>query len=249
MASPQVERLAEQHRLQQVALRAGVSRDVLTLVTSLFDVAHADRTWPALRAMLAATVRQQHAESAGLATSYYEQARVQAGAPGFYLPVTPADLAEELLRVVLDATGIAAFKRAIALGRSPQEALRLAGVSLSGSMSRLVLSGGRDAVLGNVRADRQAVGWARITDKDPCSFCSMLASRGPVFRSKETADFQAHDHCACMAVPVWSRDEAWLQHSRDLYERWKQVTEGHSGAEARKAWRRYWDNRREGSDG
>lgn len=243
MASPQAERLAERHRVQQVALRAGVARDVVTVLRDLFDVENADRTWPALRSMLAAMARQQRGTSAALATTYYGQARAEADAPGFYLPITPADLAEELLKVVLDATGIAAFKRAISLGKTPEEALQIAGVTLSGSLSRLVLSGGRDAILGNVREDREAVGWARITDKDPCAFCSMLSSRGPVYRTKQTAKFEAHDHCACMPVAAWSRDEAWLDHSRDLYEQWQKATEGHSGADARKAWRRHWDSR------
>jgi len=246
MASPQAERLAEQHRVQQVALRAGVSRDVVALLRDLFDTANADRTWPAIQSMLAVMARQQHSTSATLANAYYEQARAEADAPGFYLPVTPADLAEELLKVVLDATGIAAFKRAISLGKTPEEALQIAGVTLSGSISRLVLNGGRDAILGNVREDRKAVGWARITDKDPCAFCGMLASRGGVYKTRETAKFQAHDHCACMPVPVWSRDEAWLQHSRGLYEQWQKTTEGLSGADARRAWRRYWDNREGG---
>lgn len=243
MASPQVERLAERHRVQQVALRAGVSRDVVSLLRDLFDTTNADRTWPAIQSMLAALARQQHGTSATLANAYYEQARTDAEVPGFYLPITPADLAEELLKVVLDATGIAAFKRAIALGKTPEEALQIVGVTLSGSISRLVLSGGRDSILGNVQEDRQAVGWARLTDKDPCAWCSMLSSRGPVYRSRRTAGFQAHDHCACMPVPAWNRDEAWLQHSRDLYEQWQQVTAGHSGANARKAWRRHWDSR------
>lgn len=243
MASPQAERLAERHRVQQVTLRAGVSRDVVAVLRDLFDVENADRTWPALRSMLAAMARQQHATSATLANTYYEQARVEADAPGFYLPVTPVALAEALLQVVLDSTGIAAFKRAISLGRTPEEALRIAGVTLSGSISRMVLSGGRDAILGNVREDREAVGWARLTDKDPCAWCSMLSSRGPVYRSKQTAGFQAHDHCACMPVVAWSRDEAWLDHSRDLYEQWQKVTAGHSGADARRAWRRHWDAR------
>ncbi|MFD9949693.1 hypothetical protein [Nonomuraea sp. NPDC059022] len=223
-----------------------MTRDVVTLLRALFDTQNADRTWPAIRSMLAASTRQQHTASAAVANAYYEQARTEAGVPGFYLPVTPEALADELLKVALDATGIAAFKRAIALGRTPEEALHLAGVSLSGSVSRLVLSGGRDAILGNVQRDERAIGWARITDKDPCSWCAMLASRGPVFRSKRTASFQAHDHCACMAVPVWSRDEAWLQHSRDLYEQWQKATVGQSGADARKAWRRHWDSRNSG---
>ncbi|TMS00181.1 hypothetical protein [Nonomuraea basaltis] len=244
MASPQAERLAEQHRVQQVALRAGVSRDVVALLRDLFDVENADRTWPAIRSILAAIAVQQRGTSATLANTYYGQARAEADVSGAFLPINPAALAEELLKVVLDATGIAAFKRAIALGRTPEEALQIAGVTLSGSVSRLVLSGGRDQILGNVREDRQAVGWARLTDADPCAFCSMLASRGPVYRSKQTAKFEAHDHCACMPVAAWSRDEAWLNHSRDLYEQWQDITQGQSGADARRAWRRHWDNRK-----
>ncbi|MFI6496904.1 hypothetical protein [Nonomuraea typhae] len=243
MASPQVEQLAERHRAQQVALRGAVTRDVVTLLRDLFDTDNADRMWPRIRSVLATTAKQRRDKSAAMANTYYDQARSEAEVPGFYLPVTPADLAEQLLRVVLDATGIAAFKRAIALGRSPEDALQLAEVSLAGAVSRLVLSGGRDAVLGNVQRDSQTIGWARITDKDPCAFCGMLASRGPVYMTKQTASFPAHDHCACMAVPVWNRDEAWLQHSRDLYEQWRQVTAGHSGADARRAWRRHWDSR------
>lgn len=243
MASPPAERLAERHRVQQVALRAGVNRDVVTVLRDLFDTQNADRTWPAISSMLAAMARQQHTASATLANAYYDQARVEADAPGFHIPVTPADLAAELLKVVLDATGIAAFKRAISLGKTPEQALQIASVMLAGSVSRLALSGGRDAILGNVQQDRQAVGWARITDKDPCAFCAMLSSRGPAYRSKQTASFQAHDHCACMPVPAWNRDEAWLQHSKDLYEQWQEATAGHSGAGARREWRRHWDNR------
>ena len=243
MATPQAERLAEQHRVQQVTLRAGVARDVLALLRDLFDVENADRTWPAIRSMLAAAARQQNATSATLANGYYGEARTEAGVDGAFIPITPVALAEELLKVVLDATGIAAFKRAISLGKTPEEALRIAGVSLAGAVSRLVLSGGRDAIIGNVREDRQAVGWARLTDAHPCAFCAMLASRGPVYRTKQTAKFEAHDHCACMPVPAWNRDEAWLQHSKDLYEQWQDITQGHSGADARRAWRRHWDNR------
>lgn len=241
MASPQAERLAEQHRRQQVALRAGLSREIIALLSALFDTANADRVWPQIRAALAALIQQRHRTSAVLAGAYYGQARAEAGVSSSFIPITPADLAAELLNVALDATGIAVFKRAVLLGRTPEEALRTAGVTLSGAGSRLALNGGRDAIRGNVDADERAVGWARLTDAHPCAFCAMLASRGPVYRSRQTAEFHAHDHCACMPAPAWSRDEAWLAHSRDLYDQWQNVTAGLSGADARKAWRRHWD--------
>lgn len=244
MASQQVEQLAGRHRRQQAALRAGVSRDLIALLTTYFDTGDADRTWPHLRQVLAAQIQQQNRTSAALADGYYGQARTAAGVGGFFIPATPADLAAELLNVVLDSTGLAVFKRAISLGKTPEEALKLAGVTLSGSGSRLVLNGGRDQIIRNVGRDEDAVGWARITDKDPCAFCAMLAGRGPVYKSRKSAEFPAHDHCACMPAVVFSRDEAWLQNSRDLADQWQKVTEGHSGADARREWRRHWDNRK-----
>ncbi|WP_279020462.1 hypothetical protein [Mobiluncus mulieris] len=41
-----------------------------------------------------------------------------------------------------------------------------------------------------------------------CDFCLMLASRGPVYGSSETAGGEGnkyHDHCDCIPVPVVGR--------------------------------------------
>ena len=89
--------------------------------------------------------------------------------------------------------------------------------------ARLAVNGGRDAVQRAVQQDRLAVGWMRITDSDPCAFCLMLASRGPVYKSAATAGFEIdpvrgeinrfHDNCACQVVPVFTRNERFLPES------------------------------------
>lgn len=121
-------------------------------------------------------------------------------------------------------------------------------VATSGTAGRQVLNGGRHTGLTLVDADETALGWIRVTDGDPCYFCAMLAGRGPVYKSEATAGFQAHDHCACTAEPVFARTAAWPGQARDYQQLWQQHVAGrHSGAEARRAWRRLFEQlRREG---
>jgi hypothetical protein len=102
---------------------------------------------------------------------------------------------------------------------------------------------------GSVLEDEEALGWARISDGDPCSWCAMLVSRGAVYKSGATAGdvryggTRYHDHDGCQAVPVFSYDSPYEQAAEELYEQWRRITEGTSGAEARRVWRRYWDSR------
>lgn len=87
------------------------------------------------------------------------------------------------------------------------------------------------------------IGWARVlTGAESCGFCQMLVSRGPVYRSEQTASRIGgsqkayHDHCDCETVLV--RDgEDW--EGREEYERleqiWMQSTVGASGQSALRA--------------
>lgn len=62
-------------------------------------------------------------------------------------------------------------------------------------------------------AGRQQKTWRRVTDGDPCAFCAMLASRGPVYmESTVTASKYAlryHKGCGCTAEPWYGRWEDW----------------------------------------
>lgn len=68
---------------------------------------------------------------------------------------------------------------------------------LAGTLQRAVFDGARDTTLLNVKNTKSR--WARETSGGGCDFCEMLAGRGAVYYS-DTADFESHDNCHCMAV-------------------------------------------------
>lgn len=71
---------------------------------------------------------------------------------------------------------------------------------LAASASRHVKSASRDLVTDTARLNR--AGWARqLTGAESCAFCAMLVSRGPMY-SKESVNFQTHNHCDCTATLV-----------------------------------------------
>lgn len=251
-------RLAEQHRRAQALIAAALTRDLVRLWRTLFRPASPGPSWRAVRLAAAALIRDRRRQSAAVAGRYYQQARQAAGVGGDARLAAPVDLPEERILANLDATGIGSYSRAVRAGAAPGKASDVAAVNLSGSASRLVLEGGRSVVAGTAKADEQAIGWARVTDADPCPWCLMLASRGAVYRSAETAgrlkndrfvgdgQFKWHDHCGCSAVVVWDPRDPVLDRAEDLYTRWLEVTAGHSGKDAVNVWRRYWDQRRDG---
>ncbi len=75
----------------------------------------------------------------------------------------------------------------------------LARTRLLGSVQRHVQQAGRDTLFENGKRDRARPLWARRPDSDPCRFCNMLASRGAVYLSAESAgQFNDwHDDCNC----------------------------------------------------
>lgn len=206
----------------------------------------------------AALIRDRRRQSAEVAARYYRQARLAAGVGVDARLAEPVDLPAERILANLDVTGIGAYSRAVRSGAAPGKAGDVAAVNLSGSGSRLVLEGGRSVIAESAKADGEALGWARVTDADPCSWCLMLASRGAVYRSAETAgrlkndrfvgdgQFKWHDHCGCGAAVVWDPQDPVLARADDLYTQWLEVTAGHSGQDAVNVWRRYWDAKRDG---
>lgn len=237
------EQLADRYRVQQATLRALVVRDVLRLWLRLFDPLNARNSWPVIRLALTALVRDRAGMSSSLATRYYMESRTLARATGSFTAVQAPPPAAELIDGTADSTGLGAFLHAVKAGQSVERARTNAGIQLSGSTSKLVLDAGRDTVQQAVLADDEAIGWARVTDAKPCYFCAMLASRGPSYKSEQTAAFQAHDHCACVAAAVFSHDEAWLGNAEALQQRWDEATQGRSGRDAITAWRQHWEDR------
>ncbi|MFJ9408572.1 hypothetical protein [Streptomyces sp. NPDC101393] len=135
--------------------------------------------------------------------------------------------------------------------------LESAGRSAANVADREAIRSGRDLVDQASKGDRRVRGWARVTDDDPCHFCSMLASRGAVYRSqqlagsagdRESGDPEAlkryHPMCHCQVVPVYSGEAFLTPTARSLYEDWKRVTRMKSGEEAMRAWRQHIERQR-----
>jgi hypothetical protein len=229
-------------------MAARLAQHVLQVWRELMNPAKIDDSWPVVRAALIPAVQQAREQSTALARSAYMEARRDAGVPDEdFTPEGPLPLLLDRLEGALDVTGPVEFKRAIAAGKNPQQAMDAAAVRMVGTTQYLALEGGRQAMQRSISADKSATGWSRVTDADPCAWCAMLASRGPVYKSAKTAGDPRrggnsyHDHCACQAWPAFTLDEPFIGIAEKLYDDWLQVTRGRGGKHAVNAFRRWWE--------
>lgn len=79
---------------------------------------------------------------------------------------------------------------------------------LKGTTDKAVKQAGRDTIVQSCkRYERQGVRYARVPQGPTCPFCIMLASRGFIYHSEDTAgEFEKfHSHCDCEIVPSWEK--------------------------------------------
>lgn len=126
----------------------------------------------------------------------------------------------------------------------------------AGAFGRHVLNGSRETAYRTSQRDHRALGYARVLVGDKnCAFCAMLASRGPDYKSKESAKFTGttrrrgtrppgmryHDWCDCGIEVVYSDDYEMLGNAGDLYDLWTASTRGLSGKAAFNAFRQAYE--------
>ena len=238
---------AEAHRLSQAVLAAMLTRDILAVWVTL-DLANVLVSWSAIRSAVLGLIRSGAVRALAESDRFYDDMRALAGVPGSIPSLIPVEMPAELLAKTIDATGPGTLLHDIKRGQPIIRAMEHAGANLAGASSRLVLQAGRENVTALVANDQKAIAWARITSGQPCAFCAMLASRGAVFKTEQSAGFKAHNHCACTAMPVFKKADARTPQSAALYDAWKRETKGLSGQDALRAWRRYWDHLEGGLD-
>lgn len=157
--------------------------------------------------------------SASLAAEFYDAQRVDADAEdAFTVPLPdspPVDQTETVLRWathdVWPRDGEAE------MGREPLASrLAVAERRTEAVAQKLVADQGRETVRRAVREDRQAVGYARAAALGACAFCRLMASRGAVYATAQSAGREAnerfsgdasvakfHDNCHCAIIPVF----------------------------------------------
>lgn len=205
--------------------------------------------------------------SAGLARAYYTAFRILEG-PGLepFTPEPTIDLpVAEQIRTSLWVTGPKALDDKVAKIRrnadiSPtleramiQDAITEAGDQAGGAAARHATEGGRAQIKDSVAEDRVALGWLRVTKTNPCYFCAMMASRGPVYQDDSFDDSnelfrgdgpaKAHDHCVCSLQPVYSRKDPGLDRANEWETLWINSTKGKSGSAAVNAFRQAYEGR------
>jgi hypothetical protein len=202
--------LTRAHSARQLALRATTLRDLLALwgTVDATDLSSSIHVFVRAAVVLA---RARNQDSAGLAANYYRLFRTAEGIPGTAVARLAAAPTVEQIAAEVRGASLAGIVNARRAGASAEVATRHGFVRAAGAVTKLVLSGGRMTLLRSVEADPRTIGWGRVTSGDPCAFCRMLAGRGPAYGSKRSADFEAHDSCACTAEPSYEGSEPSAQ--------------------------------------
>lgn len=98
--------------------------------------------------------------------------------------------------------------------------------NLSGATQRLVLQPGRSTIVTSAGRDAVRTGFARIPQGKTCRFCTMVASRGFVYATAESAgaNNRWHDGCDCVVIPGYSAGD--LPEGHDLEDLRRLYAEG-----------------------
>lgn len=131
---------------------------------------------------------------------------------------------------------------------SREDSHRTAGSRVAMATQRLTVNGARSTIWSAAQRDSRVIGYIRLSRTGtPCGWCAMLISRGPVYRSEQSATYAEgdlyHDNCNCYAEPVYSREQyassPLYELNRRYQEEWPRVTAGLSGKDALRAWRKH----------
>lgn len=182
--------LSKAHRADLFELTRLADKD-LRLLWKQFATADAARD--GLMGVLPQLVALYGSAAATLGADWYDEMREASEVPGSFRAI-PAELPDAGRTDALARWGIGPLFKA-----NPD--FDSAFTLVSGGLQRIVANADRETVLLSVRADPRGVGWKRET-AGGCDFCRMLAGRGDVYTA-DTADFASHDHCHCIAVPVY----------------------------------------------
>lgn len=125
------------------------------------------------------------------------------------------------------------------------ELMNKALIRSSGAAVRQAINGSR-GVTQNLTRDRRVLGFARVTDLDPCAFCALLASRGAVFTKgsfdKSDPKFtphpdatkglpkgfsdvsKVHNSCRCTLRPIYTRSASFDDAATYWRNAWDSIT-------------------------
>lgn len=217
--------MAQAHMAQQVKQAAVVQLALSRLWDETIDPADLARTFLVFREKAAVLIGGGRILSERKADDYYRTLLAFRGLDASDIPALIDDprTAATIKASLSAASGpqLAEIDRLRAQGLPFAVAFEAARSNMLGSAKRQVLNAGRSRLTGLARAHKRIRGWARVGDGNPCAFCAMLISRGPVY-SEDTVDFRAHDRCGCSVrlVTFDEPDGGWSPEARFYRDAW-----------------------------
>lgn len=236
----------ERYYLTQAALGGFVASQVAAAPVDL-DPLNLAETFADLRTVAAGIGAEFALSAIGDAVDYYEDFRYAQGVRDrFRVPLIEVPTEAEIEAAIREATAELFDAVEVVADELYLAQLTLQLQAEAEAITRdAVVNAGRDQVFEAMFADALTTRWVRVTRTGACSFCRMLAARGPVYKGK-TVKFRAHTVingrggvCQCTAEPLIRG--SYKPTSQQVADEalWKQVADdGFTGAEARNEFRR-----------
>ncbi|KPC96292.1 hypothetical protein ADL27_04395 [Streptomyces sp. NRRL F-6602] len=206
---------ADRYRAAQRALTRLLLRDARG-ARRLLVPSRLRQTMPDWIAAVHALVTQYGRTSAALGAEWYDAQRAAARAPGpFTVPIADGPPEEQTTEALRWATNDL-WPSEEGEQRASTVLLDVAFKKADGAAQKMVADQGRATVRQAARQDRAAVGYARAAALGACSFCKLMASRGMVYKTAQSAGRDAndlfkgdasvvkfHDNCHCALITVF----------------------------------------------
>lgn len=176
MAIP--ESLIAEHRLALESIETLANRDLLRVWRST-DLTDARAATLALLPVVRDLTAAYGDLAAVAAADFYDDARLAAGAPWRFAArpaaVVPVEQSDVMVRWAVTPLW------------STDPRFGAALVRLAGGTQRLIRRAERDTIFESGRRDPALARWVRVPAAGACDFCLMLASRGDVYATRESA--------------------------------------------------------------
>src|SRR5690606_33276081 len=208
MPAADARRLTSRYQRAQEAVGVMVAKEAASEAASWLRTGDIDDGLDDFIARVTRLVMAGRATSENIAAAYYEALRAAEGitSPRPFAPRRLFSINRPIAGLIYTGPR---YAKALTRRDETQNLHKVVGEAVGRNAMRHTLNAGRSVIFDSVSSDPDAWGWARLTDADPCNFCAMLAGRGPVYKTAESAGElnRWHDGCACTVIPVLKENQ------------------------------------------
>lgn len=244
---------AVQHIIQQESIAGKVAAG-LGLLWPILQFNKLDDTTTTWLHAVTLQIENAFDDSAAAAFQYVQAAKWSVEPDSDPLSQVDVSLPVQDVQTAMKVTGPIQVKSRMPAPES--EAMDSGEKGSTGAGITQAMNGGRSQVLAQVRADAagrkragKVIGYARVTDSNPCYFCALLASQGAVYLTENAFNrssnavrevkwtsnndkgtwrkflgdgpAKVHDNCKCTMRPVYSESDSMDERAKYFLDQWK----------------------------